>query len=78
MDRSAEKLAPFRTIEVRKNHQGPGFLLVAVESRPDSGLKQTLLNVGHPIIDKAYAKCAAQHVSRCVEALTGVVYGYQA
>lgn len=74
-DKSAARVAPVRSLEVRANHEGPGFLLVACEKRPDAGYKSTLLNVTHPL-SKVDAIMLAAATSRCVEALTGVVYTY--
>ena len=75
MDNSARKTAPTREIEVRKNHEGEGYLLVAVERRPEAGKKETLLRIG-AITEYSTALDIAEGISRSVEAITGAIYSY--
>lgn len=77
MDNSSKRTAPCRRIEVRENHEGQGFLLVAVTERPDAGKVETLLNAREPITScRNDALALAELTSRCVEQATGVIYAY--
>lgn len=73
MDNSAKRTQPIRAIEVRKNHQGRGFNLVAVTIRPEGGALQTLLNQ-EIIADRPMAQAVAEATARIMSNAFGVLY----
>lgn len=73
MDNSAKRTQPIRAIEVRKNHQGRGFNLVAVNVRPEGGALQTLLNM-EIIESRELAGKVAEATARIMSNAFGVLY----
>ena len=74
MDNSAKRTAPVRRIEVRKDHDGPKYLLLAIETRPDGGQSETLLGQG--LESEEFARIVGVAAASCVEKLTGVAFAW--